>query len=367
MVGRTAYRLPLSPPLATKFDALERELDLCVLALDDGGGRDARFRLVRRVPLGRLEGAAFYALLPARVARALRQVRPDAVLVQGAQETALVLAGRALARSRAKVILDLHGDWRADTRLYGSPARRLFGPLGDAVARLAVRRADAVRTISAFTTGLVRAQGVEPTATFPAFMELEPFLTTPPAGLPDRPVALFVGVLERYKGVDVLSEAWRHAAARIPDAELHLVGRGTLAGVVERLRADLPAQVRWTPRLATAEVASALDRASLLVLPSRSEGMGRILVEAFCRGRGAVASDVGGIPDLVEDGLSGVLVPPGDARRLGDALVHVLSDPALAARLGAGARAAAPAWTATPEEYAARVRELVERTVASRA
>jgi glycosyltransferase involved in cell wall biosynthesis len=111
--------------------------------------------------------------------------------------------------------------------------------------------------------------------------------------------------------------------------------------------------------ISVAALAAAMDGAWVLVLPSRSEGMGRVLVEAFCRGRGVVGSRAGSIPNLVEDGISGILVDGGDPAALADALVRVLSDRALADRLGAGARAAAAPWLQTPEEYARRVRELV--------
>jgi len=366
MVGRSRYTLPLSESLSRKFDALGRDLDVHVLGTAGGGhGADARFRLFRPLPLGKLEGAAFYALLPFRVARELRAFRPDAVLVQGGQETSLVLLGRALARSRAKVVLDVHGDWRAPTRLYGSPLRRVFGPLGDALARVAVRRADAVRTISAYTSGLVRAEGVEPAAVFPAFMDLEPFLESEPALLPERPVALFIGVLERYKAVDVLVEAWQRAGPRVPDAELRIIGRGTMGAVVERLVAESAGRVTWTASVPGDAIAGALDAATVLVLPSRSEGLGRVVVEAFCRGRGVLGSRVGGIPDLVTDGETGILVSPDDPEALADALVRFLADPSLAQRTGAAARRAVEPWLATPEDYAQAVRELVERVVAS--
>ena len=361
MVGRTRYDLPLSETLARKFAALDAELEVRVLATARRlSAADPRFRLYRPLPLGPLEGAAFYALLPFRVARELRAFRPDAVLVQGGQETALVLLGRALARSRAKVILDVHGDWHAPTRLYGSPARRLLAPLGDALARIAVRRADAVRTISAYTSGLVRAEGVEPAAEFPAFMDLEPFIAAPPAPLPEPPTALFVGVLERYKAVDVLADAWRLAADRASAAKLRIVGDGSLQAVVEALVAELPETVTWTPTVPTGEVVAALDAATVLVLPSRSEGLGRVGVEAFCRGRGVVGSRVGGIPDLVTDGETGMLVLPGDPGALADALVAVLEDRALAARLGTAAHTAIQPWLATPEDYARRIRGLVD-------
>jgi glycosyltransferase involved in cell wall biosynthesis len=89
--------------------------------------------------------------------------------------------------------------------------------------------------------------------------------------------------------------------------------------------------------------------------------MGRVIVEAFCRARPVVATRVGGIPDLVQDGTNGLLVEPGDTRALADAIVRILSDPALAERLSAGAHASADFWTSSAEEFAARVRALVER------
>ena len=366
MVGRTRYTLPLDGSLARKFDALSAELDVRVLAARPRGARgdDSRFRLYGPVAPGKLEGALFWSLFPFRVALELRASRPDAVLSQGGHETALVLLGRALARVPTKVIMDLHGDPGASTRLYGSPRRRVLAPLGDAMTRIALRRADAARTISGYTTWLAQERGIEPAATFPAYMDLEPFLA-PTVQPPAVPIALFVGVLERYKAVDVLADAWRLVASRVPEARLHIVGRGTMTSTVERLVAELPSAVEWTPQLSTPEIAAALDEATLLVLPSRSEGLGRIVIEAFCRARPVVGSRVGGIPDLVEDWVTGLLVPPGDPVALADALARALTEPGLAARLGKAARLAAEPWLASPQEYARRVRDLVEDTLAA--
>jgi glycosyltransferase involved in cell wall biosynthesis len=205
----------------------------------------------------------------------------------------------------------------------------------------------------------VRELGVEPAAVFPAFMDLEPFLR-PVEPLPDPPAALFVGVLEHYKDIDGLAEAWRLAAPRLPGVRLELVGKGTRRHVVDALVRDFPGQTCWTPELPTEGVARALDRSTVLVLPSRSEGMGRVLVEALCRGRGVVASRVGGIRDVVEEGVNGILVEPRNPRALADALVAVLGNRELAARLSVAARESADAWIASPEEYAERLLALVE-------
>jgi glycosyltransferase involved in cell wall biosynthesis len=351
IVGRTRFTFPLGESLERRFDALSAELDW--RQMGTGRSTDERFALASPFPLERLDGIAFYLALPFRVGRQLRRFRPDAVLAQGLQETALVLLARALTRVPTKVIADIHGDWRAPTRLYGSRARRLLDPLADALARVGLRRADGIRTVSGYTTGLVRAAGREPDAEFPAYMDLEPFLG-PAAPLPEAPAALFVGVLERYKAIDVLAAAWPAVRERVPGARLHVVGSGSLA-------APAGEGTTWSSALTTAEVAAALDAATLLVLPSRSEGMGRVVVEAFCRGRAVVGSRVGGIPDLVRDGENGVLLPPGDTAALAEALARVLGDRELAERLGRGAHQSAGAWTATPEEFARRLRELVER------
>jgi glycosyltransferase involved in cell wall biosynthesis len=360
MVGRTRYRLPLNDSLRAKFDPISAQFDLRVLASRAEGSprRDDVFELGGPWRPRRLDGALYFLTLPFRTRRELRRSAPDAVLVQGAHEAWFVLLGRSLSGVRAPVVLDIHGDWRSPTRLYGSPARRLLSPLADRAALSALRRADAVRTISDYTTELVRSHGVEPAAVFPAFMDLEPFLG-PPEPQPTRPRALFVGVLELYKGIDDLAAAWRLAAPRLPGVTLHLVGKGTRREVVEALLRDTPAQTEWTESLPTEGVARALDAATTLVLPSRSEGMGRVLVEAFCRGRPAVASRVGGIVDLVRDGENGLLVPPQQPEALAEALVRVLGDPALAGRLGAGAKASAGPWVATPEEYTQRLAALV--------
>jgi len=352
-VSRTRYRLPLDPGLARKWDALNAELDLRVLATGADGG-DPRFHLVpARSP-------AFYLSLPLQVARELRTFRPAVIVAQSPYEAGAALVGRALARVPARVLLEVHGDWDTATRYYGSPLRRLLEPVSRTAARAAVRRADAVRTVSPFTSSLVRRVGVEPAATFTTYYDASAFTASPPVPPPDSARALFVGVLERYKDVHTLAEAWRRVAARLPEAQLHVVGRGRERETVERLVRDLPKQVRWDEWLSPDGVAVALDGASLLVLPSVSEGLPRVVMEAFARGRAVVGARAGGIPDIVEDGVSGILVAAGDPEALANGLVRVLAEPELAQTLGAGARAASGRWLQTPEQFAMRMRELVD-------
>lgn len=360
LVGRSRYALPLSPSLAKKFDALSERFEL--RQLGTGTGSDPRFVLHRPLPSRALDGAAFYLLLPWRIARQLREFRPAAVLAQSPFEAAAALLARRLVarRDTVPVVVELHGDPASFARLYGSPLRRLLAPVLDRLAARTIRRADAVRALSPFTVELARRQGVEPAAVFTTFTDLTAFSEPPVRPLPDRPRAVFVGVLERYKNVDGIAAAWRLAAPRVPEATLLLVGDGRVPEPFERLVADLPGRTEWVRRLPTPEVVTALDESWCLFLPSRSEGTPRVILEALCRGRAVIGGRVGGIPDAVHEG-NGVLVDPEDHEAIADALVRILSDRGLAERLGAQALADSERWRYTPAEYAESVARLVER------
>jgi glycosyltransferase involved in cell wall biosynthesis len=348
-VGRTRYRLPLSDTLRRKWDALAGVLDVRVVASSfDRSRGDGTFRLRRR---SALDGPLFWLTLPLRVRREAAAWRPDAIMAQSPYEAAAAL----VAHTGVPVIVEVHGDWRTFARLYGSPWRRAVAQVVDAVGAWAVRHAAAVRTVSPYTSRLAREAGREPAAEFPAYMDLDPF-TVATRALPEDVTALFVGVLEPYKNIDGLAAAWRRAQPQLPGVRLRLVGSGTRTDVAAALVRD--GLATWEERLDTGGIVRALDEASVLVLPSRSEGMGRVVIEAQLRGRPVLGSAVGGIPDLVTDGVDGVLADP-DPDALAAALVRLLSSPAEIERLAHAARAAGERWVVTPEEYAERVRALV--------
>ena len=365
-VGRSRYRLPLPVWLARKWDAVEQQLDYRILGAADAGSPlvAERFRLSAPAAPARLDGALFHLRLPLRVRRELTEFRPAAIVAADPFVGAAVLAGRALARSRTPVIVEVHGDWRTFTRLYGSPSRRLIARAADALARFAIRRADATRALSRFTSSLiedVRGRGAD--GVFPTYSDLSAFTAEPVAPLPARPTAVFVGALELYKNVDGLAAAWRRVAVELPEALLVVVGRGSRPAPIEALARDLPDQVEHHRELPPEEVARTLDQGTLLVLPSWPEGLGRVVIEAFARGRAVVATDAGGIPDLVTDGREGILIARADEDALVEALLRVLRDRELAARLGAAAHARYEDWHSTPETFAGAYRELVDGLV----
>jgi glycosyltransferase involved in cell wall biosynthesis len=367
MVGRTRYSLPLPDWLARKFDALERQLDFRVIASVDGPNpaTDERFRLLEPSRVGLLDGVLFYLRLPFHVRRQIIDFRPDAIMAESPYSAAASLVGRAWVRGqRPQIIVEIHGDWRTATRLYGSPSRRVLSPLADAVGRIALRRGDAVRGLSSFTEGLVEEiRGIPVTASFVAYVDLSAFTAKPVAPLPEVPTALFVGMLEAYKNIDGLVAAWRLVVRELPDAQLVIVGKGARRDLVDQLVADLPDNVEYVEELGPDAVAERMDASTVLLLPSRSEGLPRVVIESFARGRGLVASRAGGIPDAARHEQEALLVDSGDVEGLAAALVRALSDRTLAETLARNAHERFRMWRTTPAEYAARVRSLVDATL----
>ena len=365
-VGRMRYELPLASWLAPKWDAVEEQLEFRLVgaASAESAGADPRFRLAKPFPVRALDGIVFYLRLPGRLRREIRRFDPAAIVASDPITGAAALLARRLSGRRPAVIVEVHGDWRTFTRAYGSPARRVIAPFVDLASALAVRRADATRAVSSFTSQLISdVRGREPSAVFTAFSDLSAFTAKPVAPLPDRPTVVFVGSLEPYKNIAGLADAWRLVSQRLPEAKLVIIGRGSQQEVVDRLVADFPDRVRHHVWLDPPEVSDVLDQSTVLVLPSWPEGLGRVVIEAFARGRAVVATDAGGIPDLVLHEREGLLVPPADPVTLAAALERVLGDRELAERMGSAAHLRYADWDTTPEDLARHIRALVDAAV----
>jgi glycosyltransferase involved in cell wall biosynthesis len=149
----------------------------------------------------------------------------------------------------------------------------------------------------------------------------------------------FIGRCEASKGLFDLLEAANLLRGTIPQVRLECAGDGDLAKAARYAialnlgtRVSLPG---WVDRQATREL---LQRASVFVLPSYAEGLPVSLLEAMAAGCPVIATPVGGIPDVITDGIDGLIVPAGDPEALAHAIQRVLRDPAFARSLGNAAR-----------------------------
>jgi L-malate glycosyltransferase len=158
---------------------------------------------------------------------------------------------------------------------------------------------------------------------------------------PSTPVAVSIGRHVAEKGYRHLVDAAALVEGTKPGVHWILVGDGELRSELESQarRLGLASRVHFTGW--RDDVADVLALADVFVLPSESEGFGRVLVEAMAMSRAVVATAVGGIPDIVLDGETGLLVEPANPVALAGAVRALLADPARAARLGAAGRARA--------------------------
>ena len=157
-------------------------------------------------------------------------------------------------------------------------------------------------------------------------------------GCRGRMTAGIIARLSDVKGHSVLIDAVSRLRADIPDIKLLIVGEGKQEGrLKEQVRSlGLQEYVEFFPVLNhTAEFLRVFD---CFVLPSLQEGLGLSVMEAQAAGLAVIASNVGGIPSLIKDGETGLLVEPGNSRQLSEALKRVLTDKGLACRLGREAR-----------------------------
>jgi glycosyltransferase involved in cell wall biosynthesis len=149
---------------------------------------------------------------------------------------------------------------------------------------------------------------------------------------------LFVGRLEKVKGIDILLRATEYIMKTYSrNIKIGIVGTGTLLRDLKKLSVDLRVidNVEFLgPRQ---DILRLIDQSSVFVLPSRWEGLSISILESMSRGVPAIATSVGGIPEIISDGNDGLLVPPEDPVALADALLILLNDEKLRARLGRNA------------------------------
>ena len=151
----------------------------------------------------------------------------------------------------------------------------------------------------------------------------------------DRFLVIHAATMLPHKGFDVTIEAARHLERSHPDIRFALLGEGRQSEALKRQAGPL-SNLEFVG--AQSDMGAWLAAADILAHPAHLEGLGSVILEAFEAGLPVVASDAGGIPDLIEDGASGILIPRGDSSALARAILEIQSNPELGKTLAARAR-----------------------------
>ena len=317
-------------------------------------------RVLRVGPAGRGRRGKYAMVGPALAALRRERRAFDVLVVRGTRVLGLpgLAAGRALGKA---VVLqpELNGEMSGEVYTWGTPlhvpAVRRAVAVGTAARNLLLRDADAFVAMSRAIAAECLAAGAAPerVVRLPHGVDTTRFSPASPderqalrarQGLPESAVVVtYTGRLLRGKGLETLIEAFAAVASQDPRAHLMIVGsgEGQTLSVEPQLQESvrqrgLGARVSFTGRVD--DVADRLRVSDLFVFPSEFEALGISLIEAAACGLPAIGARTGGIVDVIEDGASGLLVPPGDAAALASAMRTLLADPRRRERMGRRAR-----------------------------
>lgn len=260
----------------------------------------------------------------------------------------------------ARLIVEFNGDYS----VVSDAARRDFGrwiraTVFMALVRLSLKRSYAVKFLNSGQERIWgRFLGLRKKAVFHDFVPTHVF---DPGRSIDGRYILFVGHPFHLKGVDVLIKAFMRVSDRFPEYGLKIIGhcpnkaeRAAYQGLAHGNK-----RVEILSPMFYGELAAFIQGCSFLVLPSRSEAMGRVLIEAMACAKPVIGSNVGGIPEVIDDGRNGLLFRSGDDANLAEKMERLLSDERLRAEMGAaGAEDVRKKFSSL--KYAERFYELID-------
>ena len=244
------------------------------------------------------------------------------------------VGGTALARMKAKHVISApvfrtihHIDDFAEPRLYEFEKR-------------AVANADHRFVVSRYWQGVLKREyGYDSIVTYNG-IDPSDFADLPTRSS-NKPTILFVGGLEPRKGLEYLVHAMEMIVEKLPETRLIAVAKTGFRGTDEwdwfRTLGDrlgLEEHLDFHESVSQDKLLEFYSECDVLALPSKTEGWGLSLMEAMACGKPVVASRVGGVPELVRDGIDGILVEPGDVRGLAEALIRLLTDSSLRREMG---------------------------------
>lgn len=351
-VGQVVYKTPLNRTEKKRLKVLSELAEVNTIAFSNSlrphilrneatiyllpGPRYAPLKCFIQAILG--YGLLMSLIFRNRIEIMIAQSPVDGFVCALAKRTAELL-GRKVA-----LVIENHGDYMESIFLQRKiRLEKLYRWFIKRAARFSSKNADSFRAVSGETREQLRdlAEG-KPIIQFIAWTDIDAFKEAYQqiaSAERSQEVVCFSGALIPRKGVEYLLEAFSKIQDLFNGAFLEIIGPELNQQYCLELKKKtrvmgLEKRVTFVGELSQEEMAERLARSRVLVLPSLSEGLGRVIIEAMACGVPVVCSSVGGIKDVVENGKTGFLVPPGDAEALAEKLKVLLSDRELALRMG---------------------------------
>jgi glycosyltransferase involved in cell wall biosynthesis len=339
-LGSVRYSNPLSATDLKKWQMLSEGLpaQIYVMAFSQNWRprfftQQAHFYLLPLLPLAPLRYALVLSVIPLFVWWFMLRHGVRVFVAQSPYEgasAAIALQFAKLFGTKTRLIVEAHNDYENNLFTlkkvsFESFYRRTMAIVG----RYGIRQADRLRSVSHSTQA--QMQAIAPNTLMVRFMTwtdvsaFEKVQRTIP--LSQATDIVYVGVITQLKGVHTLLEAF---AQQTSSFQLLLIGAEEQPDYAQHLRQritelNLQARVVWCGKLPQQALAEKIVNAKVLVLPSQSEGLPRVIIEAMTCGTPVIATRVGGIPEVIQSGENGYLIEPNDVQGLSDVLKTVLS------------------------------------------
>jgi glycosyltransferase involved in cell wall biosynthesis len=374
-VGGGRYNQPLDATSAKKFRMLNTLGSLFIIGFSNEFKprifkEYAQFYLLPRMPLPALRYIELAVLGQMLTFWLIVRHQIQVVVAQSPYEGFVAAPAIKLARwcgCKAALVVEVHGDFEESLFLYRKVRfRSLYRFLMRYAAHYSLERADVLRAISHSTTKQARRWAPQKTIiSFPTWTDIGPFFhSSANRGNELSNAILFVGMVTPLKGIHYLISAFSFIAEEFRQSQLLIIGKEENASYAEELRQQirklgLDNRVRFIGHQSQAELALRMSEAAVLVLPSTSEGLGRVIIEAMATAMPVIGSDVGGIPELIKDGVNGFLIAPGDEKALAEKLRWIFNNPDRTREMGRSAHTFAQ-QTFSTENYVKGYRRIFQ-------
>jgi len=268
------------------------------------------------------------------IRREIMKVRPDIIHVQGIGK---YYSFPILKECSNPVILTVHGIIHQESKSWRGLLGKYRGYVGRHLEKNMLNRAKYLIAVSPYVKRTIAPMTAGDISVIYNSLD-EIFFSINKNEVPNR--ILFVGGIEERKGLHVLIDAIAAIKQTIPAIKLHIVGGIRKASYYNDLlnqivNLGLQDSIVFKNHLSNSELMQEYSEAALFVLPSKEESLGVVLLEAMATGTPIVASNIGGIPDIIEDGQNGYLVNYGDSQAMASSIIKLLSDDKLRGEMGA--------------------------------
>jgi glycosyltransferase involved in cell wall biosynthesis len=373
-LGGARYTRPLDETVEKKFRTISSLGEVFVVGFSSDlrprmFTEQAHFYLLPQLPFPILRYLEIFVLGQLLVLWSIVRYRTQVVIAQSPYEgfvAALAIKVAAWFGYKVGLAVEVHGDFEESLFLYrGIRFRALHRFLMKQAALYSLAQADVLRAISSSTTNQLKRWAPKTTIVqFPAWTDIETFLEAGRTKTNEACSIVYAGVVSPVKGIHCLIDAFSFTAEEFRRSQLLIIGKEENVGYADDLRHQirklgLENRVRFLGHEPQSELAIWMAKASVLVLPSMSEGLGRVIIEAMATGTPVIGSRVGGIPELIKDGVNGFLIAPGDAEALAEKLRWVLKNPDKARAMGRSARVFAQ-QTFSTENYVRGYRQIFQ-------